>query len=76
MCVNLEVGTKYHAHIADEFRTNKNNDKEIFVNEILIQINSHDYWLWIAYDEPNLNTCLMVGTYQEKELSSYVIINF
>jgi transposase-like protein len=68
---------KYHAHIADGFRTSKNDVKKIFVDETLIQINGQDYWLWmIAYDEPNLKTCLMVGTYQEKELSSYVIINF
>jgi transposase-like protein len=44
----------------------------IFVDETLIQIDCKDYWPWIAY-EPNMDLCLTVHIYQEKELSSYVI---
>jgi hypothetical protein len=37
------------------------------------QIDSRDYyWLWIAY-EPNMDLCLMICTYQEKEPSSYML---
>jgi transposase-like protein len=61
-----------HAEIVDRFRINKNHVKMIFVDETLIQIDGKDYWLWIAY-EPNVDLCLMVHIYQEKELSLYVI---
>jgi hypothetical protein len=45
----------------------------IFVDETLIHIDGKDYWLWIVYDEPNVDLSLMVPIYQEKVLSSYVI---
>ena len=32
----------------------------IFVDETLIQIDGKDYWLWIAYDEPDMDLCLMM----------------
>jgi hypothetical protein len=46
----------------------------IFVDETLIQIDGGQdyYWLWIAY-EPNMDLCLMMHTYQEKEPSSYML---
>jgi transposase-like protein len=41
---------------------------EIFVDkETLLQIDGHDYWLWIAY-EPNLNVCLMMHLSREKTI--------
>ena len=61
-----------HADVVDRFRINKNQVKMIFVDETLIQIDGKDYWLWIAY-EPNMDLCLMVHIYQEKELYSYVL---
>jgi len=33
----------------------------IFVDKTLIQIDDgKDYWLWIAYDEPDMDLCLMM----------------
>ena len=62
-----------HADVVDRFRVNRNQVKVIFVDEtLLIQIDGKDYWLWIAY-EPDMDLCLMMHIYQEKELSSYAI---
>jgi transposase-like protein len=63
---------KYSAGCADIFQTNKRAVKEIFVDETLLKIDGQDYWLWIAY-EPNLNICLMMHIYLEKEPFSYAI---
>ena len=63
-----------HANIVEWFSINKSQVKVIFVDETLIHSDrwSGFYWLWIAY-EPNMDLCLMMYTYQEKEPSSYVI---
>ena len=61
-----------HANIVEGFSIKKSQVKVIFVDETLIQIDGQDYWLWIAY-EPNMDLCLMMHTYQEKEPSSYDI---
>jgi hypothetical protein len=29
--------------------------------------------LWIAYDEPNVDLCLIVGIYQDKDPFSYML---
>jgi putative transposase len=34
----------------------------------LLKIDGQDYWLWIAYDEPNLNTCLMMHLSRERTI--------
>ena len=71
-----QFGREKYAHIADGFRANKNNVKEIFVDETLIQINGQDYcWLWVAY-EPNLDTCLMVHIYIKRESNFCVLSIF
>jgi hypothetical protein len=38
----------------------KQKIKKIFVDETLLKINGQDYWLWLAYDEPNLHVCVYV----------------
>jgi transposase-like protein len=37
-----------NANVADHFRIHKHGVKEIFVDEILIQIDGKGYWLWIS----------------------------
>ena len=63
-----------HANIVEWFSINKSQVKVIFVDETLIQIDGGQdyYWLWISY-EPNMDLCLMMHTYQEKESSSYML---
>jgi hypothetical protein len=64
-----------HDEVVDRFRINKNQLKMIFVDETLIQIDRNDYyyWLWIAYDGPNVDLCLIVEIYQDKERFSYML---
>jgi transposase-like protein len=38
----------------------KRKIKKIFVDETLLKINGQDYWLWLAYDEPNLYVCVFL----------------
>jgi putative transposase len=56
-----------YADCADRFRTDRRLVRVIFVDETLLQIDGHDYWLWIAY-EPALNTCLMMHLSRERTL--------
>ncbi len=64
-------GFRKYATCADRFKVNKHLVKEIFVDETLIQIDGQDYWLWIAYDEPNINSCLMM-MHLSKERTSFI----
>ncbi len=41
--------------------------RAIFVDETLLQIDGHDYWLWIAY-EPAIDTCLMMHLSRERTI--------
>jgi putative transposase len=61
-----------YSDYADRFVVEKCKVKKVFVDETLIQIDGHDFWLWIAY-EPNLNRCLMMHLSLEKEQFSFVI---
>jgi putative transposase len=61
-----------YSNCDDRFITARYIVREIFVDETLLKINGQDYWLWIAY-EPNLNTCLMICIFQEKEQFLFVI---
>ena len=56
-----------YAYCAARFRTDRRLVKVIFVDETLIQIDGHDYWLWVAY-EPTLDSCLMMHLSREKTL--------
>jgi putative transposase len=56
-----------HACMADRFRIDKHQVKEIFVDETLLQIDGEDYWLWIAY-EPKLNKCLMIHLSRDRTI--------
>jgi transposase-like protein len=51
----------------------KQKIKKIIVDETLLKINGQDYWLWLAYDEPNLHVCICYFTFQEKEQFLYAI---
>src|SRR5919108_3723359 len=53
---------------ADRFVTARHIVREIFVDETLLKINGQDYWLWIAYDEPNLKSCLMMHLSRERTI--------
>jgi len=46
----------------------KQKIKKIFVDETYLKINGQDYWLWLAYDEPNLHVFVFFCyfTFQEK----------
>jgi len=61
-----------YSHWSDKFKVNRHSVREIFVDETLIKINGKYYWLWLAY-EPNLHVSVCYSTYQNKELSLYVI---
>ena len=54
-----------HADVVDQFKVNKNQVKMIFVDEILIQIDGQNYWLWIAY-EPNIHSSLLFHISRER----------
>jgi putative transposase len=57
-----------YADVADRYRTDRPLVvRVIFVDETLVQIAGHDYWLWIAY-EPAIDTCLMMHFSREKTL--------
>ena len=43
-----------YSDCADRFILERRLVKEVFVDETLLRIDGHDFWLWIAY-EPNLN---------------------
>ncbi|MEW6603687.1 MAG: DDE-type integrase/transposase/recombinase [Thermoproteota archaeon] len=49
------------------FRTDRRLVRVIFVDETLLQIDGHDYWLWIAY-EPALGTCLAMHLSHERTI--------
>jgi transposase-like protein len=59
----MEMVQKY-SNCADRFVIQKCKVKKIFVDETLLRIDGHDYWLWIAY-EPNLKSCLMMHLSRE-----------
>jgi transposase-like protein len=72
----LEIGTEIHSStLTDRFVVvGKRKIKKIFVDETLLEINDgQDYWLWLAYDEPNLHMCVCYFTFQEKEQFLYAI---
>ena len=54
--------------MADRFVIAKCRVKEIFVDETLLKINGQDYWLWIAYDEPNIHACLLFHLSRERTI--------
>jgi transposase-like protein len=56
------------------FVVGKQKIKKIFVDETLLKINGQDYWLWLAYDEPNLHACICYFTFQEKEQFSMLLV--
>jgi hypothetical protein len=69
---NLEMDSGVYSGLVDRFRIiNRHAVNEIFVDETLIQIDGHNYWLWVAY-EPNLDTCLMMHLSRRKGPFSYV----
>lgn len=49
--------------------------KDIFVDETLFQIDGQDYWLWIAYEEPNLYACMML-LHLSRERTIFVCYRF
>jgi len=48
------------------------------MKRMLIQIDGQDdYWLWIiAYDEPNINSCLMMIMHLSKERTIFICYCF
>ena len=54
--------------MADRFVIAKCRVKEIFLDETLLKINGQDYWLWIAYDEPNIHACLLFHLSRERTI--------
>lgn len=56
-----------YASYADRFQTDRHAVREIFVDETLLQIDGHDYWLWIAY-EPRLDVCLSMHLSSERTI--------
>jgi putative transposase len=52
-----------YASFADRLQTCM--DRRIFVDETLVRINDHDYWLWIAC-ELYLDVCLSMHLSREK----------
>jgi hypothetical protein len=56
-----------YAGCADRFRPNKRAVSQIFVDETLIRIDGHDWWLWIAY-EPAIDSCLLMHLSRERTL--------
>ena len=70
MCVVTELGTETFCWLCCVIYSRQINIyavKEIFVDETLLKIDSQNYWLWIAYYEPNLNVCLMMHICLGKE---------
>ncbi len=58
---------KYSSLADNRFGIDRHTVREILVDETLLQVDGENYWLWIASYEPNLNVCLMMCTYLEKE---------
>jgi putative transposase len=56
-----------YSKLADRFRTDRRQVKQIFVDETLIRIDGQYCWLWIAY-EPNLNVCLTMHLSKERTI--------
>jgi putative transposase len=52
---------------ADSFRIKRHAVKKIFVDETLLKVDGHKYWLWIAY-EPSLDMCLMMHLSRERTI--------
>jgi transposase-like protein len=46
----------------------KQKIKKIIVDETLLKINGQDYWLWLAYDEPNLHVYLLFHISRERTI--------
>jgi hypothetical protein len=67
----MEMGTEIHSStLTDRFVVvGKRKIKKIFVDETLLKINDgQDYWLWLAYDEPNLHVCLLFHISRERTI--------
>ena len=65
------MGTEIHSStLTDRFVVvGKRKIKKIFVDETLLKINDgQDYWLWLAYDEPNLHVCLLFHISRERTI--------
>ena len=65
------MGTEIHSStLTDRFVVvGKRKIKKIFVDETLLEINDgQDYWLWLAYDEPNLHVCLLFHISRERTI--------
>jgi putative transposase len=57
-----------YAHLADRFRIDRRQVRRIlFVDETLLKIDGHEYWLWIAY-EPDQNKCLLMHLSRERTI--------
>jgi transposase-like protein len=54
----------------------KQKIKKIFVDETLLKINGQDYWLWLAYDEPNLHVCVFLLFHISRERTIFVCYQF
>jgi hypothetical protein len=62
----MEMDTKILRY-ADKFKVDRHLVKEIFVDETLVKIDGQNYWLWIAYDEPNIHTFVLVISYIKRK---------
>lgn len=59
---------RYASHAGDRFfRTDRRVVKAIFVDETMVRIDGHEYWLWIAY-EPRLDVCLSMHISKERTI--------
>jgi putative transposase len=56
-----------YSKLADIFRIDRRWVKQIFVDETLLKIDGHDYWLWVAY-EPDQNKCLAIHISRERTI--------
>ena len=58
---------RYSKLAADRFRIKRHAVKKIFVDETLLKVDGHEYWLWMAY-EPGLDVCLMMHLSRERTI--------
>jgi transposase-like protein len=57
-----------YAKLIDRFVIGRRRIKEIFVDETLLKVDGQNYWLWLAYDEPNLHIYLLFHLSRERTI--------
>jgi transposase-like protein len=62
------MGTEILYINRQRFVVGKQKIKKIFVDETYLKINGQDYWLWLAYDGPNLHVYLLFHISRERTI--------